>query len=62
MTEPHEESVAQHEHDAREREGWRDPEDDRRIPLTPRLIILGLLAVGLGLFAAIVMSAHSLAR
>jgi|GEM_PF-4814290 len=35
---------------------------EERIALTPGLVILGVLAVALGVFAALVMSAHSLSR
>ena len=37
------------------------PPEDERVPITPTLVILGILAVALGVFSALVMSAQSLA-
>lgn len=37
------------------------PPEDERVPITPTLVILGVLAVALGVFSALVMSARSLA-
>lgn len=37
-------------------------EEEERIPLTPGLVILGILAVALGVFAGLVMSAQALSR
>jgi hypothetical protein len=63
MSEPLEGPAEKQAHD-------QDPRDERvsapdaedRVAVTPGLVILGLLAIALGLFAAAVMSAHSLAR
>lgn len=38
------------------------PPGEERVPLTPTLVILGILAVALGVFSALVMSAQSLSR
>lgn len=35
---------------------------EERVPLTPTLVILGILAIALGVFSALVMSAQSLSR
>lgn len=43
------------------REGDQD-EEAERVQLTPGLVALGILAVLLGVFSALVMSAHTLGR
>lgn len=36
--------------------------DEEKIPLTPGLVVLGILALALGVFAGLVMSAQALGR
>jgi hypothetical protein len=38
------------------------PPGEERVPITPTLVILGILAIALGVFSALVMSAQSLSR
>jgi hypothetical protein len=38
------------------------PPGEERVPITPTLVILGIVAVALGVFSALVMSAQSLSR
>lgn len=63
MSKPLDGPTEQQGHDQEPRDDQDSVDDgEDRVVLTPGLVVLGLLAIALGLFAALVMSAHSLAR